>query len=78
MYIFKNMIDLGLKDGQTWPSDEHREVAAGIGTCNSMVRSRDALTEVCQAVILIPADRIKTVTFKQAALEFKVPYVPGM
>lgn len=76
MYIFPDMIDMGLKDGQSWPSDAHRVVASRLGLSNSRVTTRDALTELCQAVIAIPQDRIETVTHNDCAIEFKVPFIP--
>ena len=62
MYAIPDMIDMGLKDGQTWPSDAHRLVAQRLGLCNPLVKTRDALNDVVQKVITIPADKIKVVT----------------
>lgn len=73
MYIFPEMIDMGLAEGQTWPSPEHRVVAQNLGLCNPDVRERDRLTEICQGVIKIPQDRIKTVTPVQCREEFHIP-----
>jgi hypothetical protein len=62
MYMLDDMIDMGLKDGQKWPSKAHREVAAALAICNSAITTRDALTNVVQKVCLIPKSKIKTVT----------------
>lgn len=69
------MIDMGLKENQKWPTKAHRKVAQHIGLCNSRVVTRDSLIEICQAVIAIPKDKIKTVTIMDCAVEFKVPFI---
>lgn len=63
MYILDSMVDLGLTEGQAWPSAAHRAVAQSIALCNPLITSRDALTDAVQKIIAIPQDKIKTVTF---------------
>lgn len=75
MYIHPEMVDMGLEDGQEWPSSDHRFVAQNLALCNSAVCTREALTEVVQAVIAIPSDRIKSVTLNDCRYEFHVPYI---
>lgn len=65
MYLIDDMVDMGLKDGQEWPSPEHRIVAANIVLGNPLVRDRGALNEVVQKVCDIPASDIKSVTYAQ-------------
>jgi hypothetical protein len=60
--MLDDMIDLGLKDGQKWPSKAHREVAAALAICNSSITDRGTLTDVVQKVCTVPKSRIKTVT----------------
>lgn len=62
MYMLDDMIDMGLKEGQKWPSKAHREVAAALAICNSAITTRDDLTNVVQKVCAIPKARIKKVT----------------
>ena len=62
MYMLEEMIDLGLEDGQKWPSPAHRIVAANLALCNPQVTSRDTLTSIVQKVRKIPKSKIKTVT----------------
>jgi hypothetical protein len=62
MYLMESMIDMGLKEGQEWPSDAHRVVASRLALGNRLVHTRDALNDVVQKVIAIPADKIETVT----------------
>lgn len=65
MYIFDEMIDMGLRKNQKWPSEAHRAVAMNLGLCNPLITARDDLTAVVQKVCKIPADKIKTVTFAE-------------
>ncbi len=73
MYIFPEMIELGLLDGQEWPSKEHKTVAQNLALCNSQVTTKDHLIDICQAIIKIPNDRIRTITFAECRDEFQVP-----
>lgn len=65
MYMLNDMIDMGLKDRQKWPSDAHRVVAQNIALCNPQITTRDALTQVVQKVCKIPKSKIKTVTLAE-------------
>ena len=75
MYMIEDMIDMGLNEGQEWPSDDHRIVAQNLGLFNSLVVTRNALNEVVQQVCKIPMDRIRTITIIDCATEFEVPYI---
>lgn len=37
MYIFPDMIEMGLKEGEQFKSEDHRFVAVSIGLCNADV-----------------------------------------
>ena len=73
MYAFPEMIDMGLKEGQQWPSEIHRAVAQNLALYNPDVRTRDHLTDIVQKIITVPMDRIKMLTLAQARDEFQVP-----
>ena len=75
MYAFPNMLVLGLKDEQDFPSEAHRIVAEHVAIGNPMVHDRDTLMGVVQAVISVPAERIEEVTYKQLVEEFGCPRV---
>lgn len=62
MYMLEDMIEMGLKKGQKWPTDMHRVVACNLALCNPHVTTRDALTEIVQKVRKIPKSEIETVT----------------
>ena len=63
MYIFPDMIDMGLKDGQEWPEDEaYRKVAQHLLLQNSLVFDLSTLIEGVQWVLDIPAERIRNIT----------------
>lgn len=62
MYMLDEMIEMGLEEGQKWPSPAHREVACNLALCNPMVTNRSTLTDIVQKVRKIPKSKIKTVT----------------
>ncbi len=62
MYLLEEMIDLGLKPRQKWPTDAHRVVAVNLAIGNPLIRNRDALTGIVQKVREIPKSKIKTIT----------------
>jgi hypothetical protein len=64
MYIFEEMIDLGLEEGETWTSDDHRVVAQNILLCNPLINQRDLLCEGVAIINSIPQDQIRLVTAK--------------
>ena len=66
MYLFSEMIDLGLKDGQDWPTNPaYRIVAQNVLLCNANINTRDKLTEGVQRILTIPESRIKMITFSE-------------
>lgn len=75
MYILESMIDLGLKENQTFPSEDHKAVAMTLGLCNPHVKTRSTLTDIVQAVCKVPAERIKTITLDEIVNEFDCPNV---
>lgn len=62
MYLLPDMVDMGLGDGQKWPTKAHRVVAQNLLLGNPLIRCRDQLNEGVQKVIAIPASRIETLT----------------
>jgi len=73
MYCLESMIDLGLKKGQIFPSEEHKAVAMTLGLCNPHVTNRTTLIEIVQAVCNVPTERIKIVTLDEMIKEFDCP-----
>jgi len=63
MYIMEDMIDMGLKEDQEWPSEIYRNVAEYILLCNSNINTRDKLESGVQKILKIPCDRISKITF---------------
>jgi hypothetical protein len=63
MYMLDNMIEMGLKEGESWASDMHREVAMNVCLCNPNITSRDALTYNVGIINKIPKKDINKVTF---------------
>jgi len=75
MYIFPNMIEMGLKEGKTWPSHDHKQIASTIGLCNPNVTTMDTLQAVVTAVCAVPQERIRRVSYKELVDEFDLPDV---
>lgn len=75
MYIFNEMIDLGLKEGQEFTSEDHKIVAQTIGLRNPNVTNRDILVDIVQAVLKVPQDRIRKITYEELVKEFGCPLV---
>lgn len=65
MYMFEEMIDMGLKLRQKWPTPAHRVVAVNIAICNPLIFTRTAFNDVVQKVCKIPKSKIKTVTLAE-------------
>jgi len=62
MYIMNDMLEMGLEDGEEWPSDHHRDIAAFVCLCNPRINTRDLLMENVSIVNKIPAEKIKKIT----------------
>ena len=67
------MIEMGLMDGQEWPTPDHKVVAQNLALCNPQITNKDRLIEIVQSVIKIPKERIRLVTYEDCRQEFKVP-----
>lgn len=75
MYAIPSTVNLGLKEGQAWPSDAHEEVARTITLGNPNVTTRDKLTEVVQAILLIPQDEIESISYTDLVERYAMPDV---
>lgn len=73
MYAIPSMIEMGLKEGQEWPSPFHEEIAIALVMGNPNITTKDMLAEVVQSVLTVPKDRIETITIKEIRKEFKCP-----
>lgn len=73
MYMVDSMIDLGLKEGQKFPTGTHRAVARALVIGNPRVTNRDQMQEIVGKVLLVPEDRIADVTFKEMKADFGLP-----
>ena len=66
MYMLDSFLDMGLKEDQEFPSEDHRRVASALAICNPAVTNLDRLTEIVQKVLEIPKDKIEGYTFTDA------------
>lgn len=64
MYLFPEMIDMGLPKGAKWPTPAHRTVAINLFIGNPDIKDMTMLSECVSKVIRIPNGKIKKVTFK--------------
>jgi len=75
MYLVENMIELGLLEGQKFPTKAHKKVAQAIALCNPNVRNRDTLTDIVQAVLKVPTAKIKTIPYEKLVDKYGCPHV---
>lgn len=61
MYMFKDMIDMGLQ-GSEWTSDDHMVVAVNACIGNLSVKTMDDLSNNVKVINQIPQDEIRLVT----------------
>ena len=73
MYIVSDFIDMGLLEGQVWPSEVYRTVASNIAICNPNVRDRDTLTQIVQSVLKVPERDIRFITLDQLIQKYNLP-----
>jgi hypothetical protein len=62
MYLMPEMIDMGLRKGETWATPDHRLVAQNILLGNRLVRTMDSLQEAASIINAIPKADIVKVT----------------
>ena len=72
MYGFSDMIELGLLEGQEWPSNAHKIVATNLGICNPRLTCCGDLVELVGSILKVPKDRIKSVTTEELIDEFNL------
>jgi hypothetical protein len=65
MYGLPDMIDMGLLEGQTWPTDEHRQVAQNLLIGRPGINNRDQLIEGVSVILKVPEDKITVVTLEE-------------
>lgn len=75
MYLLPDMIDMGLKDGERFKSEDHRTVCINIVIGRPGLDHLDQMVDVVSAVNAIPTNRIKTVTLEDCKKEFNVPFI---
>jgi len=61
MYILEDMVDLGLPDGASWPTEWHRKAAQALLLNNPEIHTRDALNTGVSNILNIPSHKIKTI-----------------
>lgn len=76
MYGFEEMIDqFGLKESESFKSDDHRRVAITIGIGNPNVKDRSTLQDAVSAVNSVPQDEIRLVTLDDLTDKYNMPCV---
>jgi hypothetical protein len=66
MYVFEEMIDLGLEEGKQWTSPLHKTVAQNLLLNNPRITTRDTLTECVNKINSIPKSEIRSFSFYDA------------
>ena len=75
MYALPGMEDIGLNEGQEWPSETHRIVAQNVCLCNEFCSNADDMHAMVQAIIAVPEDELKEATLETLAKKHKVPNI---
>ena len=65
MYIYEDMVDMGLPNGVSWPTEAHRIVAQNILLNNSQIDDLDKLKQGVINVLNIPTTKIKTIKMEE-------------
>ena len=61
VYLVKGMVEIGLKEGENFPTGSHRVVAENLVIGNPAVDDAEKLTKVVQYVLTIPTDQIRQI-----------------
>ena len=72
MYMFPEMIDMGLQENQDWPSSSHRIVAQKLLLCNPRVFTRQALMDYCSIINKLTKEEVEKLTIEEA-VKFGIP-----
>jgi hypothetical protein len=62
MYMFPDMVNMGLPKGASWPSEAHKQVAVNLLICNPNINNMDLLHSGVVNILNIPEEKIKTIT----------------
>jgi len=66
------MLNIGLQD-RKWPSKEHRVVAEIICLCNPSCNSAQIMKECIDAILKVPQDQIKDLSWKDLRDNYGLP-----
>ena len=72
MYIFPEMLSIARKK---FPTKAYKTVAENIALCNPNVHTADMMIAVVEAILKVPKNRIKTITYNELVDEFGMPDV---
>lgn len=61
IYLHEEMVRIGLKEGQQFPSEEHRIFSVNLCIGNPFVSDADILTEIVQYICTIPNSDITSI-----------------
>lgn len=64
MYLFDDMVDMGLPDGVRWPSEMHRMAAQNLLIANPSIENMDDLKKGVLNIINIPGKTLETLTIE--------------
>ncbi|MDD5651628.1 MAG: hypothetical protein PHF86_14635 [Candidatus Nanoarchaeia archaeon] len=73
MYIIPDLINLGLKDDQQWPTEAHKVVAQNLLLCRPEINDRDILIQCVQIILTVPIEKIETITLEELIKDYNFP-----
>lgn len=65
MYIFPEMINMGLKEGEEWTSETHKIVAQRVLLMNPRITQRDHLVDGVSIINNLEDEQIVKITLEQ-------------
>lgn len=68
IYNNSELIQKGLKEGQKFPSEFHEVLASILA-----YKNEDIVTEIVQAILKVPNERIENITYGELIKEFGMP-----
>lgn len=72
MFAFKEMIEMGLEEGQEWASDHHKEICICLCICNPNVRTRTHMMEICSFINGKTEEELQNITLGEADAELNI------
>ena len=61
MYLFEDMVDMALPEGERWPTEHHRQVAIRLLIANPDINTYRAIKNGVLSILSIPVTQIQEI-----------------